>query len=297
MAYDQEVGTANLRAEFVDGAVKGFANAMYKFKQALTITSTAAWKNTYYREKSDPLSSAGGLSTKVPRGGQPAQGSVTWSEQNAWVEKFFYEDVIMWEDILTDDIDVQSRTLYRISEKITKDVDDTIWAVLSESASATATFTATAIQSVTIADTKHWTGSSAAIIDDLMNAKTLIAQSNYDTGNCMCFLNPRDYRSIVKWITDKGAQFVQLSNEIARNGRVPSIAGFTFVVSNSVTASHALVCVPKICATWKEAVSFRTTTIEDPYVSLKIRATEEGVTQLTDPNAVCIINNTRGDDT
>lgn len=299
MAYNQEVGTANLRAEFVDGAVKGFAEAMYKFKQALNISSTAAWKNTYFREKSNPLAVAGGLGTlgQVPRGGQFPQGVVTWEEVNAWIRKFAFEDVIIWEDILTDDIDVQARTLYRVAEHVTKDVDDYIWSIIAEAPSATATHTNTAIQQVTIAATKHWSGSSGAIIDDIHNAMALIASSNYDTSNCMMFINPRDRRSIMRWLSDKGAQFPAIGEDIGRNGFVGKIAGVSLVVSNSVTASYALVCVPKICATWKEAVSFRTTTEEDPFISLKIRAVEEGVVQLTDPNAVVLIANTRGDDT
>lgn len=297
MAYNQEIGTADLRAQFVDSTVKGFAERMYKFKQALTITSTSAWKNVFFRENSNPLTSAGGLSTKVPRGAQPAQGSVKWERVNSYVEKFFYEDTIFFEDLLTDELPVQARTLFRVAEKITKDVDDACWAVLAENPSATATHTNTAIQQVNIAAGKHWSGSSAAIIDDLMNAKTLLASSNYDVSNLIAFINPRDHRSIVNYLATRGAQFPTIGADMATNGRVGEIAGIKLVLSNSVTASYALVCVPKICATWKEAVSFRTTTIEDPYVSLKIRATEEGITQLTDPNAVCLIANTRGDDT
>ena len=296
MAYDQQVGTSNLRAEFVDSTVKGFAERMYKFKQALTISSTSAWENTFYREKTDVLTSAGGLSTVVPRGAQPAQGTPKWERITARIDKFFYEDIIFWEDILTDEIQVQPRVLYKISEKITKDVDDTIWNVLSDTATATTT-TVTNIQTVNIAAGKHWTGSSAAIIDDIHNALALIATSNYDTSNCMMFVNPRDRRSIMRWLSDKGAQFPSIGESVGRNGFVGEIAGVKLVVSNSVVASHALVVVPKICATWKEAVSFRTTTIEDPYVSLKVRAVEEGVAQLTDPNAIVLLSNTRGDDT
>lgn len=296
MAYDQSPGTASLRAEFVDSTVKGFAERMYKFKQAVTIQTTAAWENSFYREKSDPLTSAGGLATVVPRGAQPAQGSPTWERVTDRVDKFFYEDVVFWEDVLMDEIQVQPRVLYKVAEKITKDVDDTIWNKLSDSATATTT-TVTNIQLVSVAAGKHWSGSSAAIIDDIHNALALIATSNYDTSNCMMFVNPRDRRSIMRWLSDKGAQFPSIGEDIGRNGFVGQIAGVRLVVSNSVAASHALVVVPQICGTWKEAVSFRTTTIEDPYRAIKIRAVEEGVCHLTDPQAVVLIANTRGDDT
>ena len=299
MVYNEQAGTAALRAEFVDGAVKGFANAMYKFKQALTIASTSAWKNTFFREQSTALSVAGGLGTlgQVPRGAQFPQGVVKWSEISSHVRKFAFEDSLLWEDILTDDIDVQSRTLYRVAEHVTKSVDDYIWDQIAESPSATATHTNTAIQQVDIAATKHWSGSSAAIIDDIHNALALVATSNYDTSNCMMFINPRDRRSIMRWLSDKGAQFPSISEDIGRNGFVGKIAGVDLIVSNSVTASYALLVVPKICGTWREAVSFRTTTIVDPYIKETIKAVEEGAFQMTDPNAIVLLTNTRGDDT
>lgn len=298
MAYDTEVGQEKLRAEFIDGVVKGFAEREYKFKQAVTLNNTSAWKNTYYRENPNPLTAAGGLGTKgqVPRGVLPPQGAVKWEQVSGYIGKFFYEGVIIWEDILSDNINTQARTLYRVSEHVTKDVDDYLWSILAEDATAI-TATTTRIQLVAITATKHWSGSSAAIIDDIMNARTLVAQSRYDTSNCMLFVNARDYRSIVKWVTDKGSQFNALANETATNGRVPGLAGVQFVQSESVPASHALLVVPKICATYRELVSFRTTTIEEPYVSIRVRAVEEGLLELTDPDAVVLIANTRGDDT
>jgi hypothetical protein len=124
-----------------------------------------------------------------------------------------------------------------------------------------------------------------------------IASSNYDTSNCMMFVNPRDRRSIMNYIATRGTQFPSLGEQVASNGFSGKFATVDLVTSTSVTASYALVVVPKICATWVEAVPFQTTTIEDPYVGLKIRAVQEGVLQLTDPKAVCIIANTRGNDT
>lgn len=285
MAYTSEVGSSNLRAEFVDSTVKGFAERMYKFKQALTISSTSAWKNTFYLESPNPLQNAGGLSTKVPRGAQPPQGDVKWDKQSVYIDKFFYEGIILWEDIMNDSIDTQARTLYRIAEKVTKDVDDTIYAGLVG---------ASGIQTVTIAAGKQWSGQSAAIIDDIHNGLALISSSNYDTSNCMLFTNPRDRRSIMRWLSDKGAQFPSVSENIATNGFVGKLAGVDLIVANSVVASEALLLVPKICATWHSSVPFSTKVIEEPFVSLKIRAVEEGALAVTDVNAIVRIVNTRG---
>jgi hypothetical protein len=126
-----------------------------------------------------------------------------------------------------------------------------------------------------------------------MHAKQLIGTYNYPTEGLMVFINNKDHRSIVNYLAEKGAQFPQIGNDMATNGKVGNLVGMQLVVSNSVPASYALVVVPKICGTWKEMVPLQTTTKEDPYKSLTVRAVEMGVTQLTDPKAVVLIKNTQ----
>src|SRR3990167_3622756 len=66
------------------------------------------------------------------------------------------------------------------------------------------------------------------------------------------------------------------------------------VESQSVSASFALVVVPKTCATYKEFESLKSTTINDPYKSVTIRVVEEGAIELTDPLAIVLIRGTQG---
>jgi hypothetical protein len=289
MTIDQQTGTTNIRATLYDKIVKGFATASYKFKQAVTVSTTSAWKNYFYRESPTALTEASGLTASkikgLSRGAAFPQAVVEWERVLATIQKYGLEDTIPWEDILADDIDVRNRTLFRIAEGVTKAVDDEIWNVLTESV------TPTNIQSVTTY--ACWDYSSAAIIDDLMQAKQKIAEYNYDTANLICFISPKDHRRLIKYLTDKGSQFPTLSADLAQNGNVGRLAGIDFVMSNSVAASHALIVVPRICATWKELVPLQTTTITDPYRSETIRAVEEGITQLTDPKAVVLILNTQ----
>jgi hypothetical protein len=283
------IGESTLRAEFVDGVVKGFAEAQYKFKQAVTISPTSAWKNSFFRETKTALTgaSAGNAIKGLSRGANFPQASVAWTRIESYLEKYGAEENIFWEDILTDDIPVQTRTLFRISEAVTKAVDDEIFVVLSDSKALTLT------NGFTITATQQWNGTSAAIIDNLMQAKQLIAEDNYDVSNLMCFINPRDHRSIVAYLTGKGAQFPQIGNDMATNGRAGKLCGIDLVISNSVPASCALICVPKICATWREAVPLTTEVTTDPFKSVRIRAVEMGKTQLTDPEAVCVILGTQ----
>lgn len=287
-----QIGSTALRKEVVDGVIKGRADASYKFKQAVSIQTTTAWDNTFYRESSAALSSQTGYPGKMSRGANFPQAVVEWDKFTRTIEKYGLEDNIIWEDILTDNINVQARTLFKIADGVAKMVDDEIWDTLSEDR------TAVEIQQVIIetgngAESRYWDSASAAIIDDLMHAKQLIGQFNYPTTNLMCFISEKDHRSVVKFVTDSGAQFDRLGDETARNGRVQGLAGIKFIVSNSVTASYALVVLPKVCATWKAAVPLSTDVTVDPFKSVRVRAVEEGVLQMTDPRAVVLISGTQ----
>ena len=285
VGYSESNGTDLLRAEFVDKVVKGFAEPAYKFKQAVSISTTNAWKNTFYRENPDVLTVQSGNAVKgIPRGAAFPQSSVTWAKINTYVEKYGLEENLFFEDILTNDVDVLTRTIQRVTERVVKAVDDEIWSKLT---------TDTDIQTISIDVTKFWEGSSAAIIDDLMNAKQKIGEKNYNTSNLMCFISERDHRSIVNYLAEKGAQFPQIATEVINNGRVGKLAGVNLVVSNSVAASRALIVVPKICATWKQAYALTSTLVDDPYKSKKLRVVEMGTTQVTDPSAIVYISGTQ----
>lgn len=283
MAYTDQPQTADLRTNLYDKMVKGFAMQKYKFKQAVSVVSTSAWKNYFYRENPTQLTAYKG----IPRGADFPQADVTYERVSAVIEKYGLESNIAYEDILTDDIDVRDRTLMRVAEGVAKAVDDEIYDKLSESG------TPTNIQSVTIEAGYEWDTSSGAIFDNLGEARQKIAEYNYETTDLLCFISPKDQRSITSYIFSKGAQAPQLSDSTARNGSIGKLNGVDFIVSNSVEASQALLVVPKVCGTWKEVVPLQTTTKEDPYKSVTIRSVELGTTQVTDPKAVVLILNTQ----
>ena len=287
--YLSEVVHAVLRKEVIDSMVKQTAAQTYKFKQAVSIVPTSAWKNTFFREGTSVLKGNTGNTTKgIPRGSNFPQDKVNWQEITVRIIKYGLETNIPWEDIISGEINVQARSIIRLTAGVVKAVDDQIWDELTESRSGSGV-----IQSFAITAGKTWNATSAAIVDDLMKASELISLQNYDVGNLLCFVSPKDKRSIMNYLHDKGAQYNQLGEDIARNGAIAKVAGITLIESNSVTTSFALVLKPKVCATYKELVSLRSTTIDDPYKSLKIRVVEEGTIELTDPLAIVLINNTQ----
>ena len=285
-----QVEESELRLQAFDTAVKGAAERMYKFKQVLGLNTTSAWINTFTRESTtSALSGQSGNAIRgSPRLALPARNSVDWARIDTIQEKHFFEDDISWEDIISNQINVQSRTLFRITEGVVKSVDDQIYSALTN------VTLETTINQVNIATGLYWDGLSAAIIDDLGQAMQLIAEDDIDASDLTCFISPKDMRSINTYLVGKGAQFPQLGTEAATNGRVGRLNGINFVMANNVTASQALIVVPKLCAEWKESAPLQTNTTEDPFRSVRIRAVEIGSVNVLQPKAICLIRGTQG---
>lgn len=283
------VGQAELRAENIERMVKGFALQEFKFKQIVMQSNSNSWQESYYQETAADLTAKGTRSIKgVPRLANFPYGEASWTKKSAYMEKYGLEGVISWEDEKTNNIDVIARTLLRIARGVAKSVDDEIWNVLSESQSPST------INSVSITAGNEWDSATVANRDpvqDILNAIKEISIDNYDPYSNETFLlvSPTDFANLLG-----NNKFLNMyKEEVARNGRVGRILNTTVIVSNSVTADYAMVVVGKICGTWKAAAPLTVVTIEDPGIKKTIRAWEVGVTQLTNPEAVCLISNTQ----
>ena len=288
MGTDQEVASVVVRDQYFDKVIKQVAERAYKFKQALTISPTSSWKNFFYREGATPLAGLTGNAIKgIPRGADFPQAVVQWERIQAVIDKYGLENNIPWEDIISDSIDVKERTLFKIAEGVVKAVDDQIYTALTSDSGVTTLNIHSAYT-----NGGGWNQASGAVIDNLMYGKQIIAENNYDVSNLMLFINPRDHRSLVKYLTDKGAQFPTVSSDKAMNGVVGNLVGITIVVSNSVTVSQALLVVPKRCGTWKELVPLTTITKEDAGKNLLVRSWEYGVTEVTDPKCIVVFKGT-----
>lgn len=287
------VGQTNLRAENVDKIVKGFAELEYKFLQAVAVQSSNAWKETYFKETATTLTAGATASIKgLPRGATPARGSQSWTRTSSYIEKFMFEDFIFEEDILTDEFDIQARTLRNISRAVAGAVDSAIWDTLTESRSPST------INSVTIASGSEWDSATAANQNPLGNilaAMQSIAEDNYteiyDGG--FLFVSPKGYSDLMNNATVRNAtQSVNISDQT--NGRMGRVLGLTLVVSNNVTSDYALVTAGQVAATWKEVNALKVdTTYVEPGVKYRVRAWQYGVCQLVNPQAICLISNTQ----
>jgi len=285
-------GMADLRAENVERIVTGFAMQEYVMKQLVMSQKSSSWQESYYKESKAELEGGTGSSVKgVPRLAGFPYGEVSWTKASSYLEKYGMEGVISWEDAVTNNIDVIARTLLRIARAVVKAVDSEIWDTLSEGQ------TPSTINSVTIPAGSEWDSATVANrdpIQDVLNAIREIEIDNYNVhnGNGYLVLNPTDYANLLGNANVRNAgQFY--TDDVTKNGQCGRLLGLKVVKSNTVTNDYAMVVVAKECGTWKEAKPLSVVTIEDPGIKYTIRAWEVGTTQLTNPEAVCLIENTQ----
>jgi hypothetical protein len=294
MAYTLEQGSSGLNAETIDSMVKQVAARTYKLRQAVSVVPTSSLDNTFFRK--DPTILTGGATADikgVPFGASFPTGKPKFERLSVRNLKFAFEDNIAWELIKGSAIDIQARTVFSITEGVVNAWDLYAWDILSQSQNFASSLI---IQSYSIANSKYWNGSSAAIVNDLGAARRMIGDKNYDNSNTLTFVSTRDLQSINDYVHSKGAQYSTLGQDAAVNGRIMRLAGTTLVETPTVTSSFALMLVPKTCATYYEFESLKSTTIEDPYKSLTIRVVEEGAIGITDPLSIVIIRGTQGVD-
>lgn len=274
-------GEADLRSENFSRIVKGFALQEYKMKQLCMIESSNSWTETYYKETAGDLTGGTGSAVKgIPRLANFPYGEVSWTKTSGVNVKHGMEGVLSWEDVKMNNIPMIARTLLRISRAVTKSVDDTIATAIVASAGNTQAATATWDNAVI---------ASRDPIQDILNAKSLIAIDNYNPDkNGYLLVHPTGLSHLLGNANVRNAgQFY--TSDVTRNGVVGRILGLTIISSNSVTDGGAQVVIAKEALTWKSVVPLTVKTIDDPGVKTTIRAFEVGQIQVNNPDAICKI--------
>jgi hypothetical protein len=282
-------GQADLRKEFVDGAVKAVALMEYKLKTLCTVSSSSAWTESYYRETNTDLTANGtGNSVKgIPRLANFPYGEASWTKVSSVIEKYGMEGVISYEDKMLDNIPMIERTVLRIGRAVAKAVDTQILSEMSSGAGNSHAITAD----------YEWDSATVANRDpvfDILSAIQTLRADNINALNGMGYLviNGTDYTNVIsnsKFTNNASYK----SADVITNGVVGEIAGLKVMVSEVIPADEAYVVVAKEAMTWKEATPLTVLQVEDPGVKTTIRAFELGTLQLVSPNAVCKITNTR----
>jgi len=280
---------ADLRYENIDRAVKAVAALDYKLKTLCTIDSSSAWTETYFRETNDDETDGGtGSPIKaVPQYAPFPFFDVTETKVQSIIEKYAGESIISVEAEQNATLPMLQRKIYRLSQKITYQVDKAIETVMSVSAGNTFAITAG----------NEWNSATVANRDpvyDILYGINMLRVDGIDalSGNGYLVVNGTDYTNIISNSKVLNHPTFQSVSAI-QNGVVNTLCGLKIMVSETVRADQAYIVVKNLALTWKQATPLTVRTIEDAGKSTTIRAWERGVCQIPVPNAVCKITNTR----
>ena len=280
-----EVGQVDIKGENIERAVKGFANKLFKLKQILLVQSSNKWTETYYRETSAPLTGGTGQAIQeVARGARFPHVDPTWTKVQTRNIKFAAEGIVFLEDKLTDAIDVQARSIFRVAEAIANAEDLYIYTQLTAEGST----------SGVVAAADNWDSATVANRDpigDILIGEGAMMANNYDVlQNGFLLLRPVDYASLLrnsKVINNPSFK----TADVVSNGVVGKIAGLKIIVSNSVSADEAMIVMGQRAATWKQVVPLTSAVVEDKGIKFTIRSWSIAHIQITDPQALYTITN------
>ena len=273
-----ETGEDVLRATAYDLAIKQIANYTYKFKQLVSVVSSASWKNYFFREQTDvPEGQEGNAIKGIPRGADFPNAVLSWEQVTSRIEKYGLGGMIDHEDIIAKNIDTRNRTILRIAEGVAKAIDSEIYSVMSTDGD---------IQTGSLYG-GYWDETSAAIIKDLAFMKAQVKAYYDNASKFVMVINPEAEPYVLHYIYEKGAQ-ASSSGQKAFNGQIGNPAGVNIITSSVVPLSYALFVVPKTCATWKELMALSSSTETKKFHGDKIEACEYGVTEVHEPKQIIL---------
>jgi hypothetical protein len=287
------VEMVDIRGLDIDRLAKGFAEEAYTFKNDCQVSSMSGDSIRWFSKTAGTLSATTPASTKnVSPLSRPATLEVSWTRNTSYPKKYFVEGFISMEDIAGAELDVLATTVRDLTRVVARDVDSDIWDVMTESQSPVniQTFATTAVGG------DQWDAASYAadIVKDLMHAKKLIRDYNYNPEGASLYVSPTDYKSIVTWlISGKGSSIPNFSSEKIKNGSVMELLGLNIKVSNNVTDDYALVIVPQRATTFKQQSGMTSRVVKEEGIGSRIRVWEAGIAYNTDPKAIVLITDTQ----
>lgn len=278
------VGEIDIRGKNFERAVKGFANKLYKLSQILMTESSSDNQENFYRETSTPLTAGGNRAVNdVARGALPPELHPSWTLVTTYHKKFMGQALIFYEDSLTNAINTQARSAFRVAEAIVNAKDLYIYTQLTaEGSTSGVTNAADDWDSAVVANRDP--------IGDILIGEGAMMANNYDVlQNGFLLVTPVDYASLLrnsKVINNPSFK----TADVVSNGVVGQILGLKIIVSTNVSADEAMIVMGQRAATWKGVVGLQSAVIVDQGVSIKVRAWEMGHIQITDPKALYTID-------
>jgi len=288
---------ADTRKQTWEKDIKGFAPKRYVMKELVMNVPGHAWNNSFYQKTATSLTGgAGSVIEGIPRDADFPSVVRGVTLKNAIILQHGGEGRIYWQDILTSNIRIEAETISDVTDAVVYSVDNKIYWTLSENDYAGSTHL---INTVAIAAGYEWDSATLANRDPVQNLLDAIREITIDrypiltSGQGYLVVNETDYATLMGNSKVINHPTFKLADGIIRNGTLAQLCGLKIKVSPVVTADKALVVMAKKCGTWVQTQPLTVDVIIDPQKKYTIRASEIGVCQLTDPEAVCIITNTR----
>ena len=285
MAFD-EIGEIDIRGENIARAVRGFALKKFKLRQILKVESSSNLTETYYEESNTILTASGTRNIQgVARGALPPELHPSWQKTSADHIKFMGQATIFYEDILLDAIPVQARTFIRVAEAIVNSEDIYIYTQLTAATSTSGVVAASATWNNAVEQNRDPIG-------DMILGIAAIGSNNYEIrANGFLLVNETDYGSLLRNTKVINHQSFK-EFDVVVNGLVSKLLSLKIIVTDTVTATEAMIVVGQRAATWKTAAAFQAVAIVNPGITTKIRAWEMGQLQITDPQGLYTITGT-----
>lgn len=287
-------GDTDLRTEEWRRDLVGFALQSFTLLEDLTLRNTSAWINHFYQESATELAGTGTRSPRpLGRGSELPTARVSWTLVTKRIEKYGLKDYVLYEDAISDNVDVVGRTLLRLARGVVKAIEDEVFDVVTEDQSAS-TINSTTTTSVGGDQWDAATGLNPP--KDILDAMRQIAVNNYDeiyTGGGALWVSPKDYMSLMVYVYNNGSDAPKFAEKVLADGRLEqTFLGLSVRVSNSVVADYAAVIVKKRCATWTELEPLKTRIVDNSPKDFEISAWAFGVSAITDPKAITLIVDT-----
>ena len=285
-----QVGEVDIRGENISRVIKVFEKKIFKLRPLLLNVKSNKWTETYFKEDPTILTAGGTRNIKeIGRLSTFPTLKASWTKVSADHFKYGGEDEISIEDILTDAISVQTRTLEKIAEAIINSVDIAIYAALTAEASTSGTVASIAAWDAAAESTRN-------PMNDILRGIEAMDENNIDALSAgILLINPHDHASLImnsKVINNPSFK----TADVVSNGRVGQIAGLTMVKSTSVTADESMIIINQQTATWQSVVNLTTAVITNTEttagIKTLIRSWEIGQIQITNPKKIYTITNT-----
>ena len=285
---------ADTRKQVWERDIKGFAKKRYVMKELVMNLPSNAWTNSFYQKTATSLTAGTGADIEgISRGGEFPFVERGVTLKNAIITQHGGEGVIYWQDILTSNIAIESETISDVTDSVVNSVDSRIYQVLSEAD------TPSTINTVAITAGFEWDSDTVANRDpffDLMRCVETIQVDRYPiltSGLGFVAMNEATYTFLITNSKVLNHPTWSQAAGIIKNGQLASIGGLQIFVTPVVTNDKVLVGMKKKCATWRQTSPLTVDVIKDPQKQYTIRASEIGVCQLTDPEALCLLTNVR----